>query len=173
MHHRTRRVAVLAALLALLAVLPPAGAARASHDPSPPYVSSSQPGGYPLFGFHHDQLSPTVHAWAGLQRRSNGDYRLWMKVQGDGRSLFVDFSALSFEDFGYATYTACMTAVCTKGPSVGPIYYVGGWHLVAEEAQVKGHVNGRYINGSSTGAKCLSSYRILRGQRQAIGGPPC
>jgi hypothetical protein len=171
MHRTTRRVALVAALLALLVAAVPATAHAA--DPNPPYVSSSQPGGYPLYGFHHDQLSPSVHAWAGLQRAPNGRYRLWLKVQGDGRAMSVEFKDVSFFDHGYATYGACQVSFCYKGPAA-TIYYTGTWHPVAEEASIKAlWVRATYQGGASTPGECVASYRILRGQRYPIAGPTC
>jgi hypothetical protein len=169
------KVASVAAVvaLALVAVLLAVRPAQAA-DPSPPYLSSSSPGGYPLYGYHEDTNVAAGRCWAGLQYRwsSGYQYRLWFKCQGiPSRTLNVTIDNVSFNAWGFATYRAGVTSAS----STGPIYRVGGWHRIyaGEDASVSARITTRYA-GSGTGrTESVCSYRIKARYPYPSAGPAC
>lgn len=165
MQHRTIRVAVVAALCLVGTLIP--AVARAS-DPNPPYVKSSQPGGYELFGYHYKQTGATTGCWLGLQRRgSDGAYRWWGKCKGNGRPIVAIF------DDVVLTASPNVWGPTTVATNSSPTVYATGrqWHQITDLATVQAKVLVSYATGRSTGYRCLDSYIIRKGQRSPWGNP--
>ena len=164
MRYRTGLVALVMA--GVIAVTAPA---YASHDPVTT-LSTSNPGGYRLVGYHHDQVSPRVDCWTGLQN-SAGRYRFWYKCADRyGARVVVDLGPVTFTHVGYATYTA------DPNPREdAPVYLTGGWHPIAaggdqyrSKATAWIHVQGV----GTVGTRCLATWTTA-GNGQALSEPVC
>jgi hypothetical protein len=195
-----RRVLPLLAVLALLATLL-VGTAPAAHAAiGDGCLSTSQPGGWILCGYHQDgpwtfQSGRTVTCWAGIQLQppafTSWQYRVWHKchavgVQGtvvpstavwrDIRRIHWQFSTAQNGDI---LGTACTTssASCVKDQKEN--YWTGAWQLLNLDQANTNHawstdahvVVSIQNTNDKTSDHCVSSYKWTA--HTADGVPVC
>lgn len=189
-------VLVLLTLLGgLLGAVPAAQAARPTELAAVPdqilgiehCIPSSQPGGYPLCGYHKDgpwlfQSGRTVTCWAGLQYQPNvpdpGDYtfRVWHKCHAVGVHGTVVSSTVRWEDIRRVHWycpngncgsrgtvaTACGSG-CTKTGL--DVTWTGTWQVFGDAALDWGRSTDAHVvvhinnTNDTTSDHCVSSYK--------------
>ena len=163
-------------------------------------ISSAQPEGWPLCGYHQDGpwtfgSGRSVTCWAALQYKANvpdpGDYtfRVWHKCHAVGVHGTVVSSTVRWEDIrriswycpngncgsqGIVDGTACGSG-CTK--TGGDVYWTGTWQLFDDAALDWGRSTDAHVvvhinnTNDTTSDHCVSSYKWT--PRWEDDGPVC
>jgi hypothetical protein len=175
-------LAALAAVLTLTTLTTLAAPAGASHDPSPPELARSYPGGYQAKGIHHDRIalltrSCAVDAWTYLQfHHDDSRWRSVKKLQGTGtgcrgRRLVAEFRALHDQELNRWGEQA--RSYYKPGPHSPThrvndllVYRADPWRPfppVGHSIRTSAHVDATVIGVGSTRDKCISGWRWAGG----------